>query len=233
MASRHNFKAVFFDLDGTLADTAPDLAMALNKLMLEQGLDPLPYARIRSHVSQGAAAIIRLAFGCDLADEPFERLRCRFLDIYGENLCDYTRLFPDMESVLSEIELMGLTWGIVTNKLSWMTEPIVAALGLKHRAVCIVSGDTTIERKPHPKPLLHACKVAGVVPKQCLYVGDDPRDILAGNAAGMTTLIAGYGYIQDHSAPEDWGAHGIIDDVNDLLKWIEPDRIFDAINTTS
>jgi 2-phosphoglycolate phosphatase len=212
---------VFFDLDGTLADTAPDLAHALNQLRAEQGLKPLPYQHIRSHVSQGAAAMIRLAFGNDQDEATFEQLRARFLEIYGENLCVHTRLFPGMDEVLSQIEQNVMKWGIVTNKLAWMTTPLVEALGLDQRVACIVCGDSTDQRKPHPKPLLHACELIGSAPEQSVYVGDDRRDIKAGNAARMTTLVARYGYIHDDAIPEDWGADGILDEIKDLLNWFE------------
>jgi 2-phosphoglycolate phosphatase len=218
---RRTMNTVFFDLDGTLADTAPDLAHALNQLRAEQGLKPLPFQRIRSHISQGAAAMIRLAFGADQDEATFELLRTRFLEIYGANLCVHTHLFPGMDEVLSQIEQNGMKWGIVTNKRAWMTVPLVEALGLVQRAACIVSGDSTDRRKPHPQPLFHACELIGSAPEHSFYVGDDHRDIKAGNAAGMTTLVARYGYIHDDDIPEDWGADGIIDEIQDLLKWFE------------
>ena len=228
---RHAMDTVLFDLDGTLADTAPDLAHALNQLRTELGFKPLPLQRIRSHVSQGGAAMIRLAFGKGQDAAAFELLRARFLEIYGANLCVHTRLFPGMDEVLSQIEQNGMKWGIVTNKLAWMTDPLMEALGLDQRATCIVSGDSTDRRKPHPKPLLHACELTGSAPEKCFYVGDDPRDILAGNAAGMTTLVARYGYIHDDAVPEEWGADGIIDEITDLLNWLEPDAVPEISST--
>lgn len=216
------FTTILFDLDGTLADTAPDLAACINKLLLEQGMPPLPYAQIRSHVSQGGAALIRLAFGDDLDEATFQDLRNRFLQDYASNLCVETRLFPQMDSVLKHIEDSLLKWGVVTNKQAWLTEPLLQSLDLSQRAACIVSGDTTDEKKPHPKPLLHACKITNSAPEHCLYLGDDPRDIEAGNAAGMTTLAVRYGYIHDNHPPEQWGADGIIDDITELLEWLKP-----------
>lgn len=220
--SHHNITTVLFDLDGTLADTAPDLAYALNRLLEDSGLDPLPYEHIRSHVSRGGAALIRLGFGDNLDEKYFPQLRSRFLEIYKSNLCVQTRLFPGIQSLLTHIEHNDLKWGVVTNKLAWLTDPLIQALGLDHRATCIVSGDTTDKKKPHPKPLLHACKLSNSLPQSCLYVGDDPRDIQAGNAAGMTTLVARYGYIPEDQSPEKWGADGIIEMVTELMNWLPP-----------
>ncbi|MCP4408279.1 MAG: HAD-IA family hydrolase [Gammaproteobacteria bacterium] len=216
----HNFTTILFDLDGTLADTAPDLAFTLNTILEEQGLAALPLQTIRSHVSQGGAALIRLGFGENLDEIAFQRLRNRFLKLYATHICVNTRLFPEMDRVLTHIEDQGMKWGVVTNKQAWLTDPLMAALRLDQRASCIVSGDTTSERKPHPKPLLHACEVANSLPQHCLYLGDDPRDIQAGNAAGMTTLVARYGYIHADNSPEQWGADGIIDDIAELLDWL-------------
>jgi phosphoglycolate phosphatase len=211
---------VFFDLDGTLADTAPDLAYALNTVLQENGFDPLAYESIRHHVSQGGSALIRLGFGSDLEEANFTRLRIRFLEIYRANLCVQTRLFPGMHTILDYIEQYGMKWGVVTNKPAWLTDPLIRALALDQRAACIISGDTTNQKKPHPRPLLYACELVNCPPQLGLYVGDDPRDIQAGKAAGLTTLVARYGYIhQDHS-PEQWGADGIIETVTDLLNWL-------------
>lgn len=218
-------ETVLFDLDGTLADTAPDLAYALNTLRQEHERGPLPYPHIRGHVSRGGAALVRLGFGEDLDEDAFQRLRSRFLEIYAANLCVKTRLFPNMRDILREFEASGIKWGIVTNKPAWLTDPLVEALGLARRAVCVVSGDTTDERKPHPKPLLHACELANSDPLCCLYVGDDPRDIKAGNAAGMTTLVARYGYIREEEDPQRWGADGIIDEITELLAWLKPSNV--------
>ncbi len=215
-----HIETILFDLDGTLADTAPDLAYALNTLLKESGLALLPYEHIRNHVSRGGAALIRLGFGDHLAEADFLRLHDRFLEIYQTNLCVQTRLFPGMHKVLAHIEQNDFKWGVVTNKLAWLTDPLIRALGLEQRTPCIVSGDTTEEKKPHPKPLLHACRVLNSLPQYCLYIGDDPRDIQAGKAAGMTTLVANYGYIHDDQLPEEWGADGIIEAVTELLNWL-------------
>jgi phosphoglycolate phosphatase len=221
----HTIQAVLFDLDGTLADTAPDLAHALNALLEGQGRAPLPYEHIRSHVSQGGAALVRLGFGADLDGERFEALRARFLEHYQSRLCVNTRLFPGMAQVLESIERQGLAWGVVTNKPAWLTEPLMTALDLTRRAGCIVGGDTTEQKKPHPRPLLHASQCLGIAPTQCLYVGDDPRDVQAGKAAGMSTLVARYGYIHAGTDPAQWGADGLIDSAPDLLGWLPPPAV--------
>jgi phosphoglycolate phosphatase len=212
---------VLFDLDGTLADTAPDMASALNVLLREEGRGALEFPVVRNHVSRGAAALIRLAFGSDLPEDEFERLRKRFLDIYAAALCVETQLFPEMSEVLRYLEESGLSWGVVTNKPAWLTDKLMEALGLTARAACIVSGDTTDQRKPHPKPLLHACTCCGRSPGTCVYIGDDPRDIQAGEAAGMVTLVALYGYISDREDPYAWGADDVIASPSDLPSWLD------------
>lgn len=218
-------QAVLFDLDGTLADTAPDLARALNALLREQGRAPLPFDHIRARVSQGGAALVRLGFGADLDGQRFETLRARFLEHYQSGLCVATRLFPDMAQVLESIERRGLAWGVVTNKPAWLTDPLMGALELTGRAGCVVCGDTTEHKKPHPLPLLHACRCLGLAPARCLYVGDDPRDVQAGKAAGMATLVARYGYIHHASDPAQWGADGLIDSARELLDWLPPPAV--------
>lgn len=214
-----DLRTVLFDLDGTLADTAPDLAAALDALMREEGREPLPFARIRSQVSHGTSALVGLGFP-DADETEFQRLRRRFLDIYALNAQIDTALFPGMPAILSWIERQGMNWGVVTNKPAFLTDPLMASLGLAERAACIVSGDTTAERKPHPLPMLHACELAGSRPVECLYVGDASRDIEAGRAAGMGTLIALYGYIDEHERPETWGADAIIHEPREILDWI-------------
>ncbi|HXH02531.1 MAG TPA: phosphoglycolate phosphatase [Candidatus Competibacteraceae bacterium] len=213
-------RCVLFDLDGTLLDTAPDMARALNGLRQERGLAPLPFARIRPVVSHGSLGLVRLGFDRGPGDPGFDELRARFLDIYAADLARDTVLFPGMVEVLQRIERQGLAWGIVTNKPGWLTEPLLAALDLRQRAACVVSGDTVAERKPHPAPLLHACRVAGVQAQDCLYLGDAERDIEAGRRAGMTTVVARYGYLAADEHPEQWGAHGLIDHPRELLDWL-------------
>jgi len=213
-------RTVLFDLDGTLADTAPDLALALNTLLEQTGKPPLPYERIRQEASYGGTALVRLGFGLNPDDNEFAELRQRFLDLYQRHLCVDTRLFDGMESVLDEIANAKMNWGIVTNKPAYLTDPLVKLLGLTDKAVAIVSGDTTNNSKPHPEPLLHACDLAGSRPEQCLYVGDAQRDIEAGLRAGMKTLVATFGYIRDDDITDDWGADGAIASPAELIDWL-------------
>ena len=205
-----DIRTVLFDLDGTLVDTAPDMAHALNLLLREQDRDILPFDTIRPHVSHGALALVRLGFGLGPSDAAFEPLRQRFLEIYADNLCRESHLFPGIPQLLAQLHAKGLNWGIVTNKPGYLTEPLLAQLGLAQEAACIVSGDTTNNRKPHPEPMLHACDKAGSTPAQSVYVGDAERDIQAGKQAGMQTVVALFGYIPDDEDPEQWGASALI-----------------------
>lgn len=199
-------EALLLDLDGTLADTAPDMAGALNALLAEQDRPPLPFSEIRPWVSHGAWALVRLGFG-DSLDEPRRTdLRERFLGHYRAAICHGTRLFGGFDAVLEAAEQSGLPWGIVTNKPGWLTAPLVTALGLDDRAGVVVSGDTLPRAKPHPDPLLHAARAIGRPPEACMYVGDAARDIDAGRAAGMTTVAAAWGYIPADDDPGRWEA---------------------------
>ncbi len=211
--------AILFDLDGTLLDTAPDMIGALNRLRQEEGVEPLPFTALRSSVSHGAVRLITVGFPAAQGDE-FERLRERFLKLYSENLADGTRLFAGIEPVLAAFDNEGLPWGVVTNKPGWLTDPLMEQLDLTRRACCIVSGDTVNERKPHPLPLLHAAAVTGVSPDYCVYVGDAERDIVAGRAAGMQTVVAAYGYLSEDDRPETWQADGIIHRPEDVVDWL-------------
>lgn len=214
-------RAVFFDLDGTLLDTAPDMASCLNALLEEAGRAPLPLARIRPVVSHGATALVRLGFGLGPEDgEAFEHLRRRFLALYHRRLARETRLFPGMDSVLEALEAEGRSWGVVTNKPARFTEPLLNALGLDTRAACIVSGDTAPARKPDPRPLLHACGVTGVLPEECVYVGDARRDVEAAHAAGMPAAVALFGYLGETDEPAAWGADALVETPAALLDWI-------------
>lgn len=217
-------RTVLFDLDGTLADTAPDLAHALNILLGEEGKPPLPYDTIRPEVSHGATALIRLGFGIGPGDKGFDRLRQRFLDLYSDNLCQHTRPFDGIVPLLKALAARGINWGIVTNKPAFLTDPLVARLRLTPAPVCVVSGDTVPNRKPHPEPMLLACTRAGSRPEQCLYVGDAERDILAGRHAGMKTLVALFGYINSHEDPARWGADAMIRAPGDILDWLKKDE---------
>jgi 2-phosphoglycolate phosphatase len=217
-------RTVLFDLDGTLADTAPDLAYALNQVLTEQGQHRLPLERVRPLVSLGGRAMVELACGISREAPSFEALYLRFLSLYQENLATRTELFPEMETVLAHIEAKQMNWGIVTNKVAFLTVPLVKSLGLSGRAACVVSGDSTLKQKPHPDPLLLACEQIGSHPQQCLYVGDAPRDIVAGRRAGMCTVVALFGYIPSDEDPLQWGADGTITTPIDLIPWLDAKR---------
>ncbi len=216
-----SLRTVLFDLDGTLADTAPDMAHALNLLLKEKDYEPLPFDTIRPWVSHGGLALVRLGFGEERGDVKLENLRQRFLEIYAENLCRETHLFPGIAQLLAMLSENGFNWGVVTNKPGYLTEPLVAQLTIQPPPACIVSGDTTTNRKPHPEPMLLACKQAGSDPHQCLYVGDAERDIHAGKQAGMKTLVALFGYITDSEDPETWGADGMIRAPMEVFDWLK------------
>jgi phosphoglycolate phosphatase len=216
----NSLRTVLFDLDGTLADTAPDLGYALNELLREHDRPALPFDRIRPVASHGARALIALGFGVTPDDPAFAALRTRYLEIYRANLTRETRLFPGMRDLLDRISALGMNWGIVTNKPAFLTEPLVEQLGILPEAGAIVSGDTVPNRKPHPEPMLLACRKAGSNAAECLYVGDAERDIAAGRNAGMKTLVALYGYIGAGESPQDWGADGMIRQPGEILDWV-------------
>lgn len=202
-----NIRAVLFDLDGTLLDTAPDMAAALNELLREQRRDPLAFAHIRPAVSHGAATLVRLGFP-DVQDAAFEVLRSRYLEIYSGRLAVETQPYEGLLGALDDLEQRGIRWGIVTNKPAWLTEPLLRHLQLLDRPAVLVCGDTLPQRKPHPAQLLHAAQQLGIAPQRCLYIGDAERDVLAARAAGMAVFVALYGYIQPHERPDAWPADG-------------------------
>lgn len=212
--------AVLFDLDGTIADTAPDLAAALNRVRRARGLEPVPEARLRPASSHGARGLIGAGMGIAPADPDYPALRDAFLAQYEAALCVATTLFADVDATLDAIETRSLKWGIVTNKAARYTVPLLQRLGLAGRAGAVVCGDTTPFAKPHPAPLLAAAGLLGISPERCVYVGDAERDVTAGVAAGMRTLVARYGYIEAHERPETWPADGIIDTPAALLGWL-------------
>ncbi len=213
-------KAVLFDLDGTFADTAPDLAAALNQVLSEENKPPLPFEIIRPVVSHGGIALIKLGFKYNEQHIDFERVRKRLLNIYQENISQLTKVFDGIETLLEVLEKKQITWGIVTNKPSWLTDPLMEQMGYSTRAGTIVSGDTCKEKKPHPEPLLHACREINVKASECLYIGDAERDIIAGNAAGMFTLTALFGYIETNDTPEDWGADAMIKHPSEVANFL-------------
>jgi 2-phosphoglycolate phosphatase len=212
--------AVLFDLDGTLIDSAPDLAGAVNDLRVQHGLAPLPYGELRPMAGAGARGMVGVAFGAQPGDARFNELREAFLVRYERRLLQQTAVFADMVPVLTSLDAAAMRWGIVTNKVMRFTEPVVVGLGLHTRAAALIGGDSTPHAKPHPEPLLEAARRIGVQPHRCVYVGDDLRDVQAGRAAGMITLAAGWGYLGQGEAIEQWGADAVISEPAALLNWL-------------
>jgi len=215
-----SIQAVLFDLDGTLADTAPDLSGALNRLRTERGLEPVPLALTRPHTSSGARGLIATGLGVAPDQPEYEALRLRFLELYAENLHVDTRLFPGMAELLGTLEQRSIPWGIVTNKPTRFTLPLLQSMGLASRAACIVSGDTTPHSKPHPAPMLHAAAKLGLTPAACLYLGDDLRDVQAARAAGMPVIAVAFGYLGE-SDPCTWNADAVINHPLDALNFLD------------
>lgn len=207
-------RAVLFDLDGTLADTAADLACALNAVCRELGLQTLPLAALRPFASAGARGLLAAGLGVGPEHAQYSSLREAFLRRYAARLCANTRLFPGMAELLAAIEARGLAWGIVTNKSAALTHPLLDALALGGRPACVVCGDTTPHLKPHPAPLLRAAELLRLASHQCLYAGDDLRDVQAARAAGMPVFAVAWGYGQDLHA---WRADGVLERPADLI----------------
>jgi 2-phosphoglycolate phosphatase len=216
-ALRSPTKAVLFDLDGTLADTAADLGFVLNLQRLARGLEALPLERLRPVVSQGARGLLRVGFGLTPEHETYERMRDEFLELYAGNLVRHTRLFEGMAELLDALERDGMPWGVVTNKLARFTAPLMDALGLAGRAGCVISGDTCARAKPHPDPLIEAARRLQCTAQTCVYVGDDRRDVQAGRAAGMRSVVALYGYLGEDADPSSWEADASIEQPLELL----------------
>lgn len=214
------FEAVLFDLDGTLADTAPDLGESANLLLAEEGHAAKPLAMLRPYTSQGVRGLLKAGFDIDATDPHYERLSHRFLEIYEQRLCAATRLFDGIPALLDALESLNLGWGIVTNKRMRFTDPLVELLQLTPRTNCVVSGDTTAAAKPSPLPIEHACRLLNCRPERTLYVGDDRRDILAGHAAGCQTVAVSYGYLGDGGPLHTWGADLIIDHPAELAAYL-------------
>ena len=203
-------KAVLFDLDGTLVDTAPDLGYALNLQRVRHGLPPLADDVIRPQASHGARGLLGIGFNLHPDDARFAHMREEFLLLYADNICRHSRPFPGILDLLAELEARQLKWGVVTNKPARFTEPLMSVLDLAERATCIVSGDTCPQPKPHPAPMLCAAELCGATPAQCLYLGDAERDIQAASAAAMPALVAAWGYLDAADQPHTWGAHAQI-----------------------
>jgi phosphoglycolate phosphatase len=211
---------VLFDLDGTLVDSAPDLAGAANELLAQHGRPPLPESQLRPMVGSGARGMVGVAFGQGPGDPDYDSLRTRFLDLYEGRMLRLTRIFDDMHPVLDALDAQGLRWGVVTNKALRFAEPIADALGLRQRAAVLIGGDSTPHAKPHPEPLHEAARRAGVPARHSVYIGDDIRDIQAGRAAGMVTAAAAWGYLGTGQAVTAWGADTVLDRPAALLNWL-------------
>lgn len=213
-------RAVLFDFDGTLADTAPDLGAALNHLRHQQGLEPLSIDAVRPYASMGARGLLRVGFGLKPEDAAFAALREAFLDRYSENLCVETRLFPEMEALLAALKNRHVAWGIVTNKASRFTEKIVKELELQPD--CVICGDSTPHLKPHPASLLLAAQRLNLAPANCFYLGDDLRDIQAARAAGMRSVAVTWGYPSpDNGGPPSWNADLLLERPLDVIQHLE------------
>lgn len=204
-------QAVLFDLDGTFADTAPDLGAALNRLREEAGMPPVPLETLRPFVSQGVRGMLHIGFGMRPEDAGYRERYDRFLVHYQRDLCNGTRLFEGIGELVDALEATDIAWGIVTNKSQRFTLPLMDALGYARRAACIVSGDSAPRAKPHANPMQLACALAEVEPEATLFVGDDIRDIAAGRVVGMTTVAATYGYLGDGGPVDQWGADHLAD----------------------
>jgi phosphoglycolate phosphatase len=220
--SRFLVRAVLFDLDGTLADTAPDLGGALNRMRLRRGLPVLPIEVLRPLASAGARGMLAAGLDVTPAHAQYEAMRDEFLNEYAGALDQDTRLFDGVQGLLSSLAAMGVRWGVVTNKAMRFTEPVIAALGVADDAAVVVGGDTTAHAKPHPAPLLHACDQLGIAPTQAVYVGDDLRDMQAARSAGMPAIVAAYGYLGDGGDIAQWPSDGVIHAPQDLLELIAP-----------
>lgn len=221
MTALGDVRGVLFDLDGTLIDSAPDLAGAANAMRRDRGLEDLPLENYRAHSGSGARGMLRVAFGIGPAEDGFERLKQEFFDRYQACLTGATRPFDGVPALLDRLSAAGLVWGVVTNKGERFTVSLTAAMPLFGNAATVISGDTTPFAKPHPEPLLEAARRTGLAPAHCLYVGDDERDIQAGRAAGMRTVAALYGYLGPEADVGAWGADRAIAQPLDLLKWLE------------
>lgn len=223
--SQSPYHGVFFDLDGTLVDTAPDLVAATNRLLSARNLPLKPYEQLRPCASAGARGLILGAFGIDTQHPDFIPLRDEFFSNYENALLVESKLFEGIDNLLNQLDQASLSWGIVTNKSERFTNPLTELMGLSQRAVSTVSGDTTPHSKPHPEPILHAARIANIDPSKSLYVGDDIRDIVAGKAAGMKTVAAAYGYCGCEEPPETWGADFLIQTPQELIQIIFPSRV--------
>ncbi|HBJ69567.1 phosphoglycolate phosphatase [Alcaligenes phenolicus] len=214
-------KLVLFDFDGTLADSAPDLAATANRMRNEHGLPDLPYEALRPYASHGARGLLKVALDINTDHPNYAQLRAQFLQDYNDHMTELTYLFEGVAPMLKQLEQAGYTWGIVTNKLEYLALPLIRHLGLEAGCAVTVGGDTTQHTKPHPAPLLYAAEKTGFDPKDCLYVGDDLRDIQAGQAAGMATMIAAYGYCAQDDSLSTWQADMSVHHASDIWEGVQ------------
>jgi N-acetyl-D-muramate 6-phosphate phosphatase len=220
MKRGNTLEGVLFDLDGTLLDTAPDLLEALNWAMQQHGYAPVAKDEIRPYISFGAVAMVRKSLSADTSETTRNRVMQTMLDYYQDHIAERTQLFDGMQEVLETLESRGIAWGVVTNKRKRFTLPLMDALQLAGRAACLVSGDSAAAGKPHPDPVLLACRQAGVAPRHCVFIGDSAHDIAAGKSAGTLTLAALYGYLQADDDPGKWGADGLVHNPREILPWL-------------
>jgi len=211
------YNAVFFDLDGTLVDTAPDMVAVLQYLQREHGVDPIEYDLARSNVSNGAIGLLTIGFP-EIDVEIGDELHQQYLERYAEMICEESRVFDGLGELLDQLDDIACPWGVITNKPDQLTVALLSALGLADRSACIISGDTLPVRKPDPAPLLLACDLAGVDPSASIYIGDAERDIEAGQRAGMATIAASYGYVTEDDDPREWDADVIATTTEELTQ---------------
>lgn len=213
-------RAVLFDLDGTLLDTAPDLGFALNELRRAHHLDAIPLSVFRPIAGLGTRALLKLAFDIEERDPNYANLREDFLALYQKHLADTTKFFPHIETVLTHLDQQEIPWGIVTNKHSQFTTKLLKALHFDHRPLCVIAGDSLPTFKPHPAPILHACELLKQHPSNCVYIGDTAIDVTASKAAGTVSLVALYGYIAEEENPYAWQADGYVKEPLEIIDWL-------------
>jgi phosphoglycolate phosphatase len=216
----HGIRAVLFDLDGTLVDSAPDLAGAADKMRTDRSLQPFSPSLYRPMVGAGARGMLGVAFGMQPDHPDFAAMKEEFFVNYERRLTQETHAFDGVPELLAQLVVRQIAWGVVTNKSERFALPLTQAMPLFASAGAIVGGDTTPHAKPHPEPLLEAARRLGLAPKHCMYVGDDERDVVAGLAAGMATVAAGYGYLGSNADIAQWGAHATIQSPMELLHWL-------------
>jgi phosphoglycolate phosphatase len=215
-----HIRTVLFDLDGTLVNTAPDLVNALNAVLEHHNHAAVALADVAPLISTGAAGMLGYALG-DIPEQRKQILVNELVDHYHSHIADNSHLYPEMDNVLQQLEQRGIQWGVVTNKVTKLTEPLLRKLNLTKRAACIISGDTTPHSKPHPAPLLEACRITNTAPNNCVYIGDAKSDIEAAQRAIMPSLAAAYGFVSKDDQPENWRANTVVDNANQILDWVK------------